>query len=63
MSEQEKKQQRIQAETETKPKFLCLAYIKQRKFFTEKEFFKEKREWKIEQKIKRRLFNCSRYGD
>ena len=35
---------------ETKPKFLCLPYTKQRKFFTEKELFKEKWEWRIEQK-------------
>ena len=31
--------------------------------FTEKELFKKKREWRIEQKTKRRLVNCSRYDD
>ena len=42
MIEQEKKLQRIYdlLNAETKPKFLCLPYTKQRKnfFFTEKEF-------------------------
>ena len=43
MSEQEKKWQRIYdlLNAETKPKFLCLPYTKQRKFFTGKELFKE----------------------
>ena len=47
-----------QLKFETKPKFLCLPYTKQRKFFffTEKEVFKEKGEWKIEQKMKRVFF-------
>ena len=35
-----------------KPKFLCLPYTKQRKKNTEKELFKEKRKWRIEQKRK-----------
>ena len=46
MSEQEKKRQRIYdlLNAETKPKFLCLPYTKQRKiFFTEKEF-----QWGVE---------------
>ena len=65
MSEQEKKRQRIYnlLNTVTKPKFLCLLYRKQRIFFAEKEIFKEKKEWEIKQKRKRRLFNGSRYGD
>ena len=28
-----------------------------------KQLFKEKWEWRIEQKTERRRFNCSRYGD
>ena len=32
-------------------------------FFMEEELFKEKREGRIEQKMKRRLFNSPRYGD
>ena len=68
MREQEKKWQRIYdlTDAETNLKFLCLPYTKQRNFFfflQKKNFFKEKREWRIEQKKKRRLFNCSRYGD
>ena len=41
MSEQVKKRQRNYGlfNPETKPKFLCLLYIKQRKVFTEKKFF------------------------
>ena len=44
MSEQEKKLQRIYdlLNAETKSKFLCLPFTKQRKKFTEKELFKEK---------------------
>ena len=60
MSEQEKKRQRIYdlLYAETKPKFLCLPYTKQRKYFykKKKELFKEKGEWRIEQKMKRRPF-------
>ena len=68
MSQQEKKWQRIYdlVNAETKPNFICLPNIKQRKlffFFTEKKHFKEKGELGIKQKTKRRLFNCSRYGD
>ena len=37
---------------ETKPKFLCQLYTKQRIFFPEKEFCKEKGKWRIEQKQK-----------
>ena len=32
-------------------------------FFTEKQLFKEKGEWRIEENTKRRLFNCSHFGD
>ena len=41
MSKQEKKRQRIYnlLNTETKPKFLCLPYTKQRKNFTKKKTF------------------------
>ena len=43
MSKQEKKQQRIYdlLNAETKPKFLCLLYIKQRKTFIEKELLRK----------------------
>ena len=30
----------------TKPKFLCLPYTKQERYFTEKEIFKKKRGWR-----------------
>ena len=33
------------------------------KIYTEKELYKEKWEWRIKEKAKRKLFNCSRYGD
>ena len=36
-------------------------YSKQRKKFTEKELFKEKRKWRIEQKMKSRFFNSSQW--
>ena len=52
MSEQEKEWQRIYdvLNAETKPKFLCLTDLKQSCFsFTEKELFKEKRKWRIDQ--------------
>ena len=57
MSEQEKKQQRIYdlLNAKTKLKFLCQIHTKERNFFfffTEKELFKEKGEWRIEQKWK-----------
>ena len=58
MSEQEKKRQRIYdfLYVKTKPKFLCPPHTKQRrKKIPEKE-------WRIDQKTKRRLFNGSRYG-
>ena len=60
MSEQEKKHQRIYdlLNAESKPKFLCLPYTKQRKIFTEKELFKENWEWKIEQKRKERFLTA-----
>ena len=65
MSEKEKNRQRIYdlLHAETKPKLLCLLYTKQRKTFTEKEIFKEKGLWRIEQKRKEGFFNCYRYGD
>ena len=61
MNEQEKKRQGINGllNAETKSQFFCQSYRKQRKIFTEKDLFKEKRK----QKVKIRLFNCSRYGD
>ena len=64
MSEQEKKWQRIYdlLNAETKPKFAYYIQSKE-KFFKEKELFKEKEDWRIEQKTQRRLFNCSHYGD
>ena len=37
--------------------------VKNNILFTEKEVFKEKGEWKIEQKTKRRLFNNFQYDD
>ena len=44
ISEQENKRQRIYdlLNVETKLKFLCLPYTKQRKFFPEQGLFKEK---------------------
>ena len=66
MSEQEKKNDKesmICLMPKAKPKFLCLPYRKQRKFFTGKELFKEKGKWRTEPKAKRRLFNCSHYDD
>ena len=64
-NEQEKKRQRIYdlLTVEIKPKFLRPLYTKQSKNFTEKELFKKDEEWRIKQKTKRRLFDCSRYGD
>ena len=55
MGEQEKKSQRIYdlLNTET------TIYKAKKNSFWEKELFKEKGEWRIEQKMKRRLFNCS----
>ena len=47
---------------ETKSKFLCLPYTK-KIFFSGIELFKEKGERRIQQKTKRRLFNCSRIDD
>ena len=55
MCEQEKKWQRICDLLNTK--------TKQRKIFTVKELFKEKEEWRIKQKMKRRFFNFTRNGD
>ena len=37
---------------ETKPKFLCLPFTKQRIFLKKKKILKEKWEWRIEQKTK-----------
>ena len=55
MSEQEKKRQRIYdlLNTETKTNFLvyCIQSKKKKKKNTEKELFKEKRTWRIKQKI------------
>ena len=66
-SEQDNKPQRIYdlLNAETKTKFLCLPYTKQRRtiFFYRKRDFKDKGEWMIEPKMKRRLFYCSCYGD
>ena len=60
MSEQVKKQRRISdfLNVESKQKFLCYCIqSKEKKIFTEKERFKEKREWRIEQKTKIRLLS------
>ena len=40
---------------ETRQKFLCLPYTKQRQYFKEKEPFKEKVEWRIKQKMKKKV--------
>ena len=58
MSEQEKKRQRIYdlLNVETKPKILCPQYTKQRKMFTEIKLFKEKGQWRIEQKNEKKTF-------
>ena len=45
-----------------KPKFLSIEY-KANNSFVEKEVFNEKREWRIEPKTTRKLFNRSSYGD
>ena len=66
MSELEKKRESIYdlLNAETKLKFICLPYIKQRNIFLHtKKFFEEKVSEKTEQKTKRRFLNCSRYGD
>ena len=67
MSERKKKKrQRIYYLicAETKPNFLCLPYTQQKIFFfTEKDLYKEKEEWRTEQKTERRLFNCTHNGD
>ena len=54
MNEQEKKRQRIYdlINADTKLKFLCLPYTKQRKAF----FFTEKEEWRMEEKQKEDFF-------
>ena len=45
----------------TKLKFLVYCIESKENFFTEKELFKW--QWKIEQKVKRRFFNCSHYSN
>ena len=47
----------------TKPEFLYVPYIKQRKIFLQKKRFIKERSGGLKKKIKRRLFNGSRYGD
>ena len=70
--EEEKKQQRIYdlLDAKTKPKRISkiigvsLSTIyKAKKIFLQKSFLRVGEEWKIEQKMKRRLFNCSHYGN
>ena len=58
MSEQERKQQGIYdlLDYKIKPKFLCLPYTKQRMNFAGKELFKEKGEWRTEQKNEKKAF-------
>ena len=50
-----------------KPSQSFFAYRTQTKgnliFLLKTVLFKEKEEWRIEQKAKRRVFNCSHYGD
>ena len=64
----------VRKERNDKESMICLTpepsqsffvYRKQskEKKFTEKELFKEKKEWRIEQKINRSRFNCSHYND
>ena len=62
MSEQEKKRQRIYdlLNAETKSKFLCLLYTKQKKKIIDKRALKGKGEVQNWTKTKRTLFNCSR---
>ena len=59
MLEQEKKRPRIYdlLNDETKPKFLCQPYRKQRKNFYRKTF-KKKVKWRIEQKKKKKKKKC-----
>ena len=54
MCEQEKKWQRIYdlLNAETKPKFLCLPYTKQRKIFTEKSFLWKRRSGGLDERQK-----------
>ena len=61
MSEQEKKTQRIYdlLYTKTRAKFLSLPYTNEGKELQKKSIFMKNGEWKIEQKMKRKLFNCS----
>ena len=63
MSKQEKKRQRIYdlLNAETKPKFLCLPYTKQRKSLYHKRAFKDKEKWRIEQKTQRRFSDEGNY--
>ena len=58
MSEPEKKQQRIYdfLNTEPEPVFFVDCIQSKEKNFTKRELFKEKEEWSIKQKIKRRFF-------
>ena len=50
MREQETKFQKINdlLNAETKPKFLCLPYTKQKQNYRKRAFFLEKEEWTIE---------------
>ncbi len=60
VNEQKKKSQRIYdlLNVETETKFPCLLYTQLRKIF-----YRKRRSERLKKKIKRRLFNCSCYGD
>ena len=62
-SEQERKRQSVYdlLKARTKPNVLCQPNTERRFLFIEKEIFKEKLEWRIEEKTKTRLFNYFRY--
>ena len=65
MSEQKKKRQRIYDLLNAETKLSFFVYRLQSK--EEKNYRKRaslgKGEWRFERETKRRLFNCSRYGD
>ena len=60
VSEQEKNRRRIYdlPNAETKPKYFYPLYTKQRNIIYPKNVFKGKREWKIKQKMKLRIFTA-----
>ena len=62
MSEQERNDKESMICLTPKTKFFVIR-IQSKKNFYRKRTSEEKGEWRIEEKIKRRIFNCSRYSD